>query len=141
ANLLHSPRISYALAANGEFPSVIAAIHPKHRTPYVAIFSYAVLVIGFAALGNFKWNAVLSAVSRLAVYGAMAIAVPVLRARKGGQAKFRLPVVWLFVGLSLAFCIVLLTQMGGSEFVVVGLTCLIAALNWMVVRKGSAVAA
>jgi APA family basic amino acid/polyamine antiporter len=135
ANLLHSPRIAFALAEHGEFPSGLAAIHPKYRTPYVSIFVYAALVIAFAALGNFKWNAVLSAVSRLAVYGAMAVAVPVLRRRNDGKATFRLPMVWFFVGGTLLYCAVLLTQMGRSEFLVVGATCAIAAVNWLVVRR------
>jgi APA family basic amino acid/polyamine antiporter len=135
ANLLHSPRIAFALAEHGEFPSPLAAIHAKYRTPYVSIFVYAALVIAFAALGNFKWNAVLSAVSRLAVYGAMAVAVPVLRRRNDGRATFRLPMVWLFVGAALLYCVVLLTQMGRSEFAVIGITCAIAAVNWWVVRR------
>jgi APA family basic amino acid/polyamine antiporter len=135
ANLLHSPRIAFALAEHGEFPSPLAAIHPKYRTPYVSIFVYAASVIAFAALGNFRWNAVLSAVSRLAVYGAMAVAVPVLRRRNDGKATFRLPMVWGFVGAALLYCAVLLTQMGRSEFIVVGITCAIAAVNWFVVRR------
>jgi basic amino acid/polyamine antiporter, APA family len=135
ANLLHSPRIAFALAEHGEFPSGLAAIHPKYRTPYVSIFVYAALVIAFAALGNFQWNAVLSAVSRLAVYGAMAVAVPVLRRRNDGRAAFRLPMMWFFVGGTLVYCAVLLTQMGRSEFLVVGVTCAIAVANWLVVRR------
>jgi basic amino acid/polyamine antiporter, APA family len=135
ANLLHSPRIAFALAEHGEFPSALAAIHPKYRTPYVSIFVYAALVIAFAALGNFKWNAVLSAVSRLAVYGAMAVAVPVLRSRNDGKATFRLPMVWFFVGGTLLYCAVLLTQMGRSEFLMVGVTCAVAVANWLVVRR------
>lgn len=135
ANLLHSPRIAFALAAHGEFPSPLAAIHAKYRTPYVSIFVYAMLVIAFAALGNFEWNAVLSAVSRLAVYGAMAVAVPVLRGRNDGKATFRLPMMWFFVGAALVYCAVLLTQMGRSELMVVGITCAIAAVNWLVVRS------
>ena len=96
---------------------------------------YAALVIAFAALGNFKWNAVLSAVSRLAVYGAMAGAVPVLRRRNDGRATFRLPMVWFFVGAALLYCVVLLTQMGRSEFLVIAITCSIAAVNWLAVRR------
>jgi APA family basic amino acid/polyamine antiporter len=135
ANLLHSPRIAFALAEHGEFPSALAAIHAKYRTPYVSIFVYAALVIAFAALGNFKWNAVLSAASRLAVYGAMAVAVPVLRSRNAGKATFRLPMVWFFVGAALLYCVVLLMQMGRGEFAVIAITWAIAAVNWFAVRR------
>lgn len=135
ANLLHAPRVTYALAEQGDFPSILAAVHSKYRTPYISILVYAILVFVFAALGNFQWNAVLSAVSRLAVYGAMAFAVPVLRHTRPGEAQFTLPLPYLFAGLSILFSIILLTQMGRAEFFVVGATCLIALINWLAVRR------
>ncbi len=135
ANLLHAPRITYALAAKGDFPSILAAVHSRYRTPYVSIILYAILVFAFAALGNFQWNAVLSAVSRLAVYGAMAFAVPVLRRRRPHEARFKLPAPYLFAGLGILFSVLLLTQMGRNEFMIVGATCTIAVTNWLAVRR------
>jgi amino acid transporter len=135
ANLLHSPRITFAMAEHGDFPSILASIHPQYRTPYFSILLYAVLVFVFAALGNFQWNATLSAVSRLAIYGAMAVAVPVLRRRNDGKAQFQLPVPNLFAALALLFSIILLSQMGRSEFYIVGTTCAIAWLNWFLIRR------
>ncbi len=135
ANLLHAPRVTFALAEQGDFPALLGAVHPRYRTPYVSIVVYAVLVFVFAALGNFEWNAVLSAVSRLAVYGALAVAVPLLRRRSDRQAQFVLPAPYLFAGLSLIFSLVLLTQMGRGEFAVVGTTCVVALINWLAVRR------
>ena len=135
ANLLHAPRVTYALAEQGDFPRFLGAVHPKYRTPYVSILVYAILVFAFAALGTFQWNAVLSAVSRLAVYAAMAIAVPVLRSKRPGESQFKLPASNLFAGLGILFSVMLLTQMGRGEFLVVGTTCTIALINWMVVRR------
>jgi basic amino acid/polyamine antiporter, APA family len=135
ANLLHSTRITFALAERGDFPGFLAAIHPKYRTPYFSILLYGLIVFVFAALGNFQWNALLSAVSRLATYGAMAICVPVLRRRSARKTQFRLPAPYLFAGLALFFSLVLLTQMGRGEFYVVGTTCAIALLNWIFVRR------
>ena len=134
ANLLHSPRILFALGEHGDLPGLLSAIHPRYRTPYVSILLYAVLVFAFAALGNFRWNATLSAVSRLVVYGAMALAVPVLRNRRDGRTQFLLPFPYVFAGFGVVFSLVLLTRMGRAEFVVVGSTCAIAGLNWLVVR-------
>jgi len=135
ANLLHAPRITFALAEQGDFPAFFGAVHPRYRTPHVSILLYAVLVFVFAALGNFAWNAILSAVSRLAVYGAMALAVPLLRRRSDRQAQFVLPWPYFFAGLGLIFSLLLLTQMGKSEFVIVGATCVVALVNWLVVRR------
>lgn len=135
ANLLHAPRVTFALAEHGDFPSLLAAIHPKYRTPYVSILLYAAILFAFSALGNFKWNALLSAVSRLAIYGVMALAVPVLRRRHDAKAHFLLPVPYLFSTLALAFSLLLITQMGRGEFYVVSATCTIALLNWFFVRR------
>jgi basic amino acid/polyamine antiporter, APA family len=135
ANLLHAPRITYALGEQGDFPSVLAAVHPKFHTPHISILLYALLLFVFSALGNFQWNAMLSAVSRLAVYGAMALAVPVLRWRADGKAQFLLPVPYLFAGTGMLFSVVLLARMGRGEFYVVGTTFVIALVNWLVVRR------
>ncbi len=135
ANLLHSTRITFAMAQQGDCFGFLGAVHPKYRTPYFSILVYGLIVFLFAALGNFQWNALLSAVSRLATYGAMAICVPVLRRRAIGRAQFLLPAPYLFAGLALLFSVVLLTQMGKGEFYVVGSTCAIALLNWIFLRR------
>jgi len=135
ANLLHAPRVTFALAEHGDFPSFLAAIHPRYRTPYFSILLYTAILFVFSMLGNFQWNALLSAVSRLAIYGVMALAVPVLRMRRDGKAQFLLPVHYLFSAVALLFSLVLITQMGRGEFYVVGTTCAIALLNWFFVRR------
>ena len=107
----------------------------KYRTPYVSIVVYAVIILIFAVLGNFRWNAMLSAASRLAIYGAMALAVPILRRRHDNKAQFQIPLPYLFAGLALLFCLVLITQMGRGEFYVVAATCGLALMNWIFVRR------
>jgi amino acid transporter len=135
ANLLHAPRITFAMAEQGDLPALFGKIHPRYRTPSFSILIYALIVFAFAALGNFRWNAMLSAVSRLAIYGAMAVALPILRRRHDSKAQFLLPAPYLFVALALLFTVVLLTQMGRDDFYVVGTTCTIALLNWVFVRR------
>lgn len=135
ANMLHSSRITFALSKQGDFPAVLAKIHPRFRTPHVSILLYAAMVLGFAVLGNFRWNATLSAVARLAVYGAMGLAVPVLRRKLPGKAGFELPAPYLFAGASLLFAIALLSRMGRGEFVILSATLLVALANWTAVRS------
>jgi APA family basic amino acid/polyamine antiporter len=138
ANMLHAPRITYALGRQGDFPNFFAAVHPRYRTPHISIWLYAGLLFGFAALGTFQWNAVLSAVARLGVYGAMAVAVPWLRRKDPTGARFRLPAPYLFAAVGLGFAAVMLTRMGRSEFLVVGGMLVVATLNWVAVRDGAA---
>ncbi len=135
ANVLHAPRLTFALAEQGDFPAFLGAVHPKYRTPYVSILVYAGLTFVLAMAGDFRWNALLSAVSRLAVYAAMALAVPILRRRKDGKAQFLLPAPYLFAGLGVLYSVVLATEMGRSEFAVMGITLVIAFANWLVVKR------
>jgi amino acid transporter len=135
ANVLHAPRITYALAEQGDFPAFLGAVHPKYRTPYVSILVYSLLVFLFALAGNFEWNALLSAVSRLAVYAAMALAVPILRRRSDRQTQFVLPLPYFFAGFGLLFSVALGTQIGRSELAVLAVAATIALANWLVVQK------
>jgi amino acid transporter len=135
ANLLAVPRITFALGERGDFPTFFAAVHPKYRTPHISILLYAAVLFAFAALGSFQWNAVLSAASRLAVYGAMAVAVPVFRHRKDGKNEFLLPFPYFFAGAGLLFSVALMTRMGRNEFMVIAATCAIALINWVVVKQ------
>ncbi len=138
ANLLHGPRLTFALAEQGDFPKLFAKIHAKFRTPHVSIVVYAALIFMFAAAGNFRWNAVLSAVARLVVYVGMAVSLLALRKRQG-PAPFALPAGIAFSGATLLIALVLLSQMGRGEGIVVGVTASVALINWFVVREKRAV--
>src|SRR5258708_31261333 len=129
ANVLHAPRITYALARQGDFPAFLGVVHSKYRTPYISILVYAALVFIFALVGDFQWNALLSAASRLSVYGAMALAVPILRKRNDGKATFLLPAPSLFAGLGMLFSSFLATPMGPTEFPCLGPPPVIAPVN------------
>ena len=135
ANVLHAPRLTFALAKQGDFPTFLGTVHPKYRTPYISILVYAGLTFVFAMIGDFQWNALLSAVSRLAVYATMALAVPILRRRNDGKARFLLPAPYFFAALGVLYSILLATQMGRSELAVMGVTSVIALANWAAVRK------
>ncbi len=68
AKILGMPRVTFALAEQGDFPKAFAAIHPRFHTPYVSILVFSALVWVFALSGEFKWNVTLSAVARLLYY-------------------------------------------------------------------------
>jgi amino acid transporter len=134
ANLLHSPRIAFALAEQGDFPGVLARVHPRFRTPHFSILLYAVILFAFAAMGSFQWNATLSAVTRLVVYGAMAIALPVLR-KRDGPAPFANHAGIICSVATLVIALVLLSRMGQGEAIAVAATTIVALANWLVVRE------
>jgi amino acid transporter len=135
ANMLHTPRVTFAMAQHGEFPKVFAAIHPRFRTPYISIVAFAVLLTLFSAAGSFRWNAMLSAVARMFMYGSIAAALPVLRRKQPQAAHFRLPAGVLFAALALLFSAVLVTRMHWGELAVVSVTFALGALNWFWSRR------
>jgi amino acid transporter len=140
ANMLHTPRVTFAMGERGDFPSFFAAIHPRFRTPHVSIVAFAMFVLLFSVVGDFRWNATLSAVARLFMYGAVAAALPALRKKKPGEAEFRLPGGNVFAALALIFTALLLSTVRWREFVVVGVTVGIAAVNWGWARRQGRVA-
>jgi amino acid transporter len=134
ANMLHTPRVTFALAEHGDFPRLFAAIHPRFRTPSVSIVTFAALLLLFAVAGNFRWNATLSVVSRLFVYGSIAAALPALRRKHPDADALRLPGGWIFSLLALVFTAVLITQTDVGGIAVVAVTFAIALLNWKATR-------
>ena len=135
ANMLGVPRITFALAENGDFPSMFAAVHSRFRTPYVSILAFALLSWLLALLGSFTWNATLSAVARLLYYGLVCAALPVFRRKQPGAAMFRLPAGTLFAVLGAGICAVLITGVNLSGSLILLATAVVALLNWLMVRK------
>jgi APA family basic amino acid/polyamine antiporter len=140
AKILAMPRVPFALAEQGDFPKAFAAVHRRFQTPYVSILVFAVMVWGFALVGEFKWNVTLSAVARLLYYGVGCAALPVLRRKQpeGASAMFHLPAGNFFAVLGVILCVILVTRVDfGQSLILVG-TIALALVNWAVVSRGSA---
>ena len=89
--MLTGPRYLFALASDGYGPRLLAQVHPKYRTPAVAIVVQAVIALALAMSGSFVQLASLSVIARVATYIGTAAAVPVLRWRLADRASMRLP--------------------------------------------------
>jgi amino acid transporter/predicted GNAT family acetyltransferase len=137
AGMIAGPRIVFALAKQNDFPRLFAAVHPRYKTPHISILAFAVLVWALALLGTFSWNASLSAVSRLITYALTCAALPTLRWKQPGLARFRLPVGPLFALLGVMFCVVVLSRAGRVEVLVLCAVLAVALLNWISVRHQS----
>jgi amino acid transporter len=139
ANMLHTPRLTFALAERGDFPAIFARIHPRFRTPDVSILVYTVFLLVFTLAGNFRWNITLSAIVRLFTYSSIAIALLILRKRNPNADAFRLPFGKTLAIVAILFCVVLLVRAPLSNSTVVLVTAAAAAINWAAVRNPSAV--
>jgi amino acid transporter len=90
--VLAGPRYLYALAETGRLPAVFARIHPRFRTPHVAILTQTGVALALVLTGTAEELAVLSTIARLATYIGTALAVPVLRRRMPATERtIRLP--------------------------------------------------
>jgi basic amino acid/polyamine antiporter, APA family len=108
-NTLQSPRVLFSMAERGELPTALARVHPRSKTPHVAILVYAVLTLGVAWAGTFESTATLSAIVRLVTYGLTCAALLVLRRKRPLEAPgFRLAGAPLIAPVAVAFCLWLL---------------------------------
>ncbi len=135
AGMIASPRITFAFAERGDFPRWFATIHQRFRTPYISIITFAVLLWILALLGNFRANAIISAVSRLAIYAMVCASLPVLRKKKPGSEGFHLPGAYVFVVLGIGFACAVASRMGRPELMALGITTALALINWLAVRN------
>jgi basic amino acid/polyamine antiporter, APA family len=135
ANILATPRITFALAERGDFPDWFAAVHPTFRTPYFSILLFVVAVWLLAMFGSFAGNATLSAGARLFSYALVCASVPVLRKKQPAAATFRLPAGPLFAVLGVLICVALLFGIDFNESLLLVATVLVGFLNWLVVRR------
>lgn len=91
-SVLSYPRVIFAGANKGWMPQILAKVHPKFATPYVAIITYVVLAFGFSISGGFKELAVIASASLLTVYLGVVLATIKLRLNENGKSEgFRLP--------------------------------------------------
>jgi len=135
AKILAMPRVTFALAEQGDFPRAFGAVHPRFKTPYVSLLVFALLIWGFALMGEFKWNLTLSAIARLFYYAVGCAALPVLRRRRPAGAMFRLPGGTLFAVVGAAICLVLMSQVDFGQSLILIATIGIALANWAVVAR------
>jgi amino acid transporter len=67
-DMLGTPRALLALATNGVLPQALTAVHPRYRTPAVAIVIYAIIVAALAISSTFETLVVMANVSALLLY-------------------------------------------------------------------------
>jgi basic amino acid/polyamine antiporter, APA family len=144
AKMLAMPRVTFALAKQGDLPQFLGAVERRFHTPWVSIVFYALAVWGLAIAGSFAWNVTLSVVARLFYYAVVCAALLVLRRKRAPATAFRLPGGPLFAVLGIAIAVALCVaaqiskQVDLSKSVILGLTVTAAVVNWAWARqKGS----
>ena len=135
AQMVHVSRIPFALAEQGDLPPLFAAIHNRFRTPYVSILVFATSLWVLAAVGNFRWNVVLSSVSRLITYGLVCAALLALRRKAPAAAAYRLPLGSVFAVIGMALMVTLFASTTREELAWILVTSVVAFLHWLATRR------
>src|SRR6266404_5608512 len=68
SDILSSPRMLFAFGRDGVLPAWFAHVHPRYRSPDVAIISYAIIAFALSLTSSFAALAVLSNVAVLLMY-------------------------------------------------------------------------
>ncbi len=150
-SILIGPRYLYVLAESGRLPRVFTKIHPRYRTPYVAILTQSGLAFALiatdsvlhrvepGALGVAEELALLSVIARLATYMGTCLAVPVLRRKlPGSERTVRLPGGVAIPAAAMLVCLVLLAAVEKKVFVAGGIGLAAGALVYVWPKRTAA---
>ncbi|HEY3128990.1 MAG TPA: amino acid permease [Acidobacteriota bacterium] len=115
--MLAGPRMLYAFATEKDIPFLFAHVHPRYRTPHIAILVTAAVSLFLAYLGNFAQMAALAAIARLISYVGVCLAVPFLRRKITVDGKrFVLPGGWLIPALATGLSFWLIAHSTRTQF-------------------------
>ena len=116
SSLLAASRMLYALAKDGPLPDVIARVHARFRTPWVAVSVFSLLSWAMAVSGTFAYLAVMASIGRLFFFSVTCAAVLVLRRKAPDPGQhFTVPGGPLIPLAAIALCIWLLTGVPSSQ--------------------------
>jgi basic amino acid/polyamine antiporter, APA family len=138
-DMLGSPRTLFASARDGVLPAVLARVHGRFHTPYVAIAVYACLVAALAISSSFLALAVLANVAALTLY-LMCVAASYELQRRDVRADGAIPFAvpgGLGVQVVAATAILwLLSSATRREFGVEALVLAVASVFYFIRRTG-----
>lgn len=136
--ILAIPRALYAFGRDGVLPRALAAVHPRHHTPWIAIVVQAVVSVALALSGEFERLAIIANVSVLLVYLGCAGAAWKLRrdgVRDPGVAVTAVPGSAVGAPLAAIVCLVLLASVSRSEWLGALAGIAVGLAVWMVARR------
>lgn len=134
SDILGSPRYLFALARDGILPKPFAHLHPRYRSPDIAIVAYAVVAFGFSLTSTFEALAVMANVAVLFAYLLCCGAAWQLMRRDvrsdGPPLTFR--GATLFPPVAIAAAIWILTHATWQEFKITGGVVAVASVLYVI---------
>jgi amino acid transporter len=138
ATMLSTPRTLYALAVDGYLPRPLAAVHPAHHTPHVAIAIQFVIVCAIAISGTYVPLAIMANVPILLVYLGCCLAAWRLRRLGVGAAEqpFVMPGGRVVPWVAAALIVALLVRATEQAWLLTGGVMAAASLAFLARRRG-----
>jgi basic amino acid/polyamine antiporter, APA family len=130
------PRALFALGRDGFLPRALASVHPRWRTPHVAIATQSTLAWALAVSSGFERLAILANLATLLLYAACCAASWQLRRKdvRAGGTPFRVPGGAFAPVAALAVIAWLLTSITPPEWAVVAVVLAAASLVYLLTR-------
>jgi len=138
--VLFGARYGYALSVDGTGPQAFSFIHPKFRTPSVALWGQFAIALPLAITGSFVQLALLSVIARLFAYIGTAASLLVLRQRFADRADaLHLPGGSLVPLGALAVSLTLLSSAGWQNLAAAAVALAAGAAIYALRRKDARV--
>jgi amino acid transporter len=135
AVMLATPRLTYSLAEQGDFPTIFGRVHPRFKTPHLSIAIFSVLTWLLAISGTFRWALALASGAVIIIYASVCAALIRLRRIRPNADALRIPLGPLVACLGMTVAVILLTRLTLREGFLLVITFALATGNWLWVRQ------
>jgi amino acid transporter len=136
SNMLNVPRLTMAMADEGQLPRIFGRLHATFRTPWFSILFFGALSWFLALQAGLLQNISLAAVSRLFTYGLVCAALPRLRRQEKdpasgvGPARFQVPGGTALAIFAILISLVLGSRMNAREAITLAGVVAVATAHW-----------
>lgn len=132
-NFVMGSRLVYGMANQGLLPKVLAKIHPKRHTPYVAGAVLLVIFLGLALSGDISSLAKATAVLLLSCFTLVNIALVILQRRKSEpRGEFEIPSIIPILGAII--CVAFILHAERPELTTAGIILAVIIALYFVMR-------
>ncbi len=136
SDILSSPRVLFAFGRDRFLPKAFAHVHPRFRTPDIAILVYCAIAAVLSLSSTFQQLAILSNVAVLVLYFLSCGAA--LRLMKGdapaGERPFDFAGSWIFPVAGIAISLLILAQATRQELTITGIVVVAATVLFVAQR-------
>ncbi len=129
-DIMVTSRLPFVASENGFLPKVLSSVHPKYKTPHIAIILYCSIMFLMAISGGFKTLAILSSSAVLIIYLGVVLAMFKSRLKPdlANPPMFKVPGGLFVPILALVVLIWVLSYVPFNEYIAIGIFFMVTTL-------------